>query len=171
MATIAETHHDEQGLKWPVAVAPYEAVITVLKLDEPTLSAAEDLYRGLRSRGIDVLLDDRDARAGVKFADAELIGIPYRLTVGPRSLADGEVELTVRANGDGKRVAQGGDQDITRHEFSPLGGLRCDGTRGHEYRNAARAVRLPGRPPIPSIHGSRQGVGRNRPSRVRAWSQ
>ena len=105
MATIAETHYDDQGLKWPVSVAPYEAVITVLKLDEPTMAAAESLYQGLLAKGIDVLLDDRDARAGVKFADAELIGIPYRLTVGPRSLADGEVELTVRANGDGKRVA------------------------------------------------------------------
>ncbi len=105
MATVAETYHDEQGLKWPVSVAPFEAVVTVLKLDEPTMAAAEELYQGLLDRGIDVLLDDRDARAGVKFADAELIGIPYRLTVGPRSLADGEVELTVRANGDGKRVA------------------------------------------------------------------
>ena len=105
MATIAETHHDERGLIWPVAVAPYEAVITVLKLDEPTLAAAEDLYRSLRARGIDVLLDDRDARAGVKFADAELIGIPYRLTVGPKSLADGEIELTNRASGETKRVA------------------------------------------------------------------
>ncbi len=105
MATVAETHHDDKGLRWPVSVAPYEAVITVLKLDEPTMAAAESLYEGLKGRGIDVLLDDRDARAGVKFADAELIGIPYRLTVGPRSLADGEVELTARANGDGKRVA------------------------------------------------------------------
>ncbi|MDH4277646.1 MAG: proline--tRNA ligase [Acidimicrobiia bacterium] len=105
MATIAETYHDEHGLKWPVSVAPYEAVVTILKLDEPTTAAAEELYRGLQARGVDVLLDDRDARAGVKFADAELIGIPYRLTVGPRSLADGEVELTVRANGDGKRIA------------------------------------------------------------------
>ncbi len=105
MATVAETYHDEQGLKWPVSVAPFEAVVTVLKLDEPTMAAAEELYQGLLDRGIDVLLDDRDARAGVKFADAELIGIPYRLTVGPRSLADGEVELTARANGDGKRVA------------------------------------------------------------------
>ncbi len=105
MATVAESHHDEHGLKWPVAIAPFEAVVTVLKLDEPTMAAAEDLYRGLQARGIDVLLDDRDARAGVKFADAELIGVPYRLTVGPRSLADGEIELTVRANGDGKRLA------------------------------------------------------------------
>ncbi len=104
MATVAETHHDDKGILWPVSVAPYEAVITVLKLDEPTLAAAETLYEDLRSRGVDVLLDDRDARAGVKFADAELIGIPYRLTVGPRGLADGEIELAVRITGEDKRL-------------------------------------------------------------------
>ncbi len=104
MATVAETHHDDKGIIWPVSIAPYEAVITVLKLDEPTMAAAESLYETLRRRGIDVLLDDRDARAGVKFADAELIGIPYRLTVGPKGLADGEVELAVRATGEGKRL-------------------------------------------------------------------
>ena len=104
MATIAETYHDEKGLIWPVSVAPYEVVITVLKLDDETMAAAEQLYAGLRSRGIDVLLDDRDARAGVKFADAELIGIPYRLTVGPKSLADGEVEWTSRSTGETKRL-------------------------------------------------------------------
>ena len=105
MATVAESHHDDRGLVWPVCVAPYEAVITVLKLDEPTMAAAEQLYGALGARGIDVLMDDRDARAGVKFADAELIGIPYRLTVGPKSLADGEVELTARATGETKRLA------------------------------------------------------------------
>jgi prolyl-tRNA synthetase len=105
MATIAESHHDDKGLIWPVSVAPYEVVITVLKLDEPTLAASERLYEGLRARGVDALLDDRDARAGVKFADAELIGIPYRLTVGPKSLADGEVEWTSRATGETKRIA------------------------------------------------------------------
>ena len=105
MATIAETHHDDAGIVWPVAVAPYEVVITVLKLDDETLGAAEELYRGLRARGVDALLDDRDARAGVKFADAELIGIPYRLTVGPKALADGEVEWTSRATGETTRIA------------------------------------------------------------------
>ncbi|MGB5758539.1 MAG: proline--tRNA ligase [Acidimicrobiales bacterium] len=104
MATVAETYHDDKGLIWPVAVAPYEAVITVMKLDDTTMGAAEGIYNGLRARGIDVLLDDRDARAGVKFADAELIGIPYRLTVGPKSLADGEVEWTSRATGETKRI-------------------------------------------------------------------
>ncbi len=104
MATVAETYHDDKGLKWPVSIAPYEAVITVMKLDEPTMAAAEEIYAGLRARGVDVLLDDRDARAGVKFADAELIGIPYRLTVGPKSLADGEVEWTSRSTGETKRI-------------------------------------------------------------------
>lgn len=107
MATIAETYHDDNGLIWPVSVAPYEAVITVLKLDEATMGAAEQLYDGLKARGVDVLLDDRDARAGVKFADAELIGIPYRLTLGPKALADGEVELNTRATGETERVAVG----------------------------------------------------------------
>ncbi len=104
MATVAETYHDDKGLIWPVSIAPYETVITVMKLDEPTMAAAEEIYDGLRARGVDVLLDDRDARAGVKFADAELIGIPYRLTIGPKSLADGEVEWTNRSTGETKRL-------------------------------------------------------------------
>ena len=106
MAFIAETHHDENGLQWPVAVAPFEAVITMIGLDdEATLNAAGAIYEELRSAGVDVLLDDRDARPGVKFADAELIGIPYRLTVGPRGLADGQVELTERATGETDNIA------------------------------------------------------------------
>jgi len=104
MATIAESHHDDNGIVWPTAVAPYEVVVTVLKLDEETLGAAERLYDGLRARGVDALLDDRDARAGVKFADAELVGIPYRITVGPKALADGEIEWTSRANGETTRI-------------------------------------------------------------------
>jgi prolyl-tRNA synthetase len=104
MATVAETYHDDKGLIWPVSIAPYETVITVMKLDEPTMAAAEEIYAGLKARGVDVLLDDRDARAGVKFADAELIGIPYRLTIGPKSLADGEVEWTNRSTGETKRI-------------------------------------------------------------------
>lgn len=105
MATVAEVHNDEHGLTWPVSIAPFEAVVTVLKLDEPTMAAAEGLYNQLKSEGIDVLLDDRDARAGVKFKDAELIGIPYRLTVGPKSLAAGEVELSTRRTSETKTVS------------------------------------------------------------------
>ena len=105
MAAIAETHHDDNGLCWPVTVAPYEAVITIVSMkDDASVTAAETLYDELRGRGIDILLDDRDARAGVKFADAELIGIPWRVTIGPKVLAEGAVELTPRATGDTARV-------------------------------------------------------------------
>ncbi len=105
MATIAETYHDDNGLVWPVSVAPFEAVITVVSLkDEASVTAAEKLYDELKAKRIDVLLDDRDARAGVKFADAELIGIPYRVTIGPKALAEGEVEFTARADGATTRV-------------------------------------------------------------------
>ncbi len=106
VAAIAETHRDDRGLIWPVSVAPYEAVITVVSIkDEASMTAAEALYSDLRSRGIDVVLDDRNARAGVKFADSELIGIPFRVTIGPRALADGQVEFTARRSGETERVS------------------------------------------------------------------
>ncbi len=107
MATVAEIHHDDRGLVWPIPVAPYEVVITVAAPnDEAAVTAGDRLYRELGDQGIEVLIDDRDARAGVKFADAELIGIPWRVTVG-RALADGVVELTARATGATERVAVG----------------------------------------------------------------
>lgn len=106
MAAAAETHHDDNGLVWPVSIAPYEAVVTIVSVkDDASVAAGERLYEELKARGVDVLLDDRDARAGVKFADAELIGIPYRVTIGPKALADGEVEYTPRATGETTRVA------------------------------------------------------------------
>ena len=80
--------------------------------DSDSIDAAEGLYQELRRCGIDVLLDDRDARPGVKFADAELIGVPFRITVGPKALADGEVELTARADGESDRIAVGDIVDI-----------------------------------------------------------
>ena len=104
MAAVAEVHHDDRGLIWPAAVAPYEAVITVASMrDDDAVAAAEQIYGDLRVRDVEVLLDDRDARAGVKFADSELVGIPWRITAG-RAVADGEVELTERATGDTQRV-------------------------------------------------------------------
>ena len=105
MATIVETHHDDNGIIWPTSVAPFEAVITVVSVkDEASVAGAEALYDQLTALGIDVLLDDRDARAGVKFADAELIGIPHRITFGPKAFAEGEVEYTPRATGETERV-------------------------------------------------------------------
>ncbi|MFN8053197.1 MAG: proline--tRNA ligase [Acidimicrobiales bacterium] len=106
LAAIIETHHDEKGMILPVAVAPYEVVITVVKTaDAESMRVAEDLYDTLRSDGIDVLLDDRDERPGVKFADAELIGIPYRITLGPKGLANGMAELTPRSTRESTDVA------------------------------------------------------------------
>ena len=101
MAAVAETHHDENGLIWPMAIAPYEVVLTVVKVDhEESMAVAERLYDDLQSAGVDVLLDDRDGRAGVKFADAELVGIPLRVTIGPRGIENGQLELTSRADGE-----------------------------------------------------------------------
>ena len=101
MAAVAETHHDENGLVWPMSIAPYEVVLTVVKVDhEESMGCAERLYDELRAAGVDVLLDDRDGRPGVKFADAELIGIPLRVTIGPRGLENSIVELTARTAGE-----------------------------------------------------------------------
>jgi prolyl-tRNA synthetase len=97
MAAIIEKHHDEAGIVWPLSVAPFEVVITQVNAKDPaTTDAAGALYDALRGEGIDVLLDDRDERPGVKFKDAELIGIPYRITVGPKGLEDGKVEVVRR---------------------------------------------------------------------------
>ncbi len=100
MAASAEANHDDKGLVWPVEIAPYEAVITLMRLDDECTAAGEKLYDDLRAAGVDVILDDRDARAGVKFADAELIGIPFRLTIGPRGLKNGSAEFHTRATGE-----------------------------------------------------------------------
>jgi len=100
MAAIVETHHDDDGMVWPMSVAPYEVVLTVVKTDhEASMAVAEQAYADLRAADVDVLLDDRDDRPGVKFADAELIGIPLRVTIGPRGLDDGVLEVTERAGG------------------------------------------------------------------------
>jgi prolyl-tRNA synthetase len=99
-------HHDDAGLTWPVQMAPAEATVILLSTrDEGARSAAESLYQGLLAAGVDTVIDDRDERPGVKFKDAELTGIPFRLTVGARDLADGLVEVTSRATGEKERVA------------------------------------------------------------------
>jgi len=99
MAAIAETHCDDSGLVWPMSVAPYEVVLTVVKTDdENSMKIADEIYTDLKANGIDVLLDDREERPGVKFADAELIGIPLRVTIGPRGLENGVVEFLDRSD-------------------------------------------------------------------------
>ncbi len=100
MAAVAETHHDDKGLCWPVGVAPFDVVVAVLDpADAAQSGVGEALYRSLCERGVECLIDDRTLRAGVKLADVELVGIPWRVTVGARSLAQDSVEVTERATG------------------------------------------------------------------------
>jgi prolyl-tRNA synthetase len=100
MATAIEVHHDDKGIIWPVAIAPFEAVVVVAQQDNAEVAAAgERVYQSLLDTGVEVIVDDRPVRAGVKFSDAELVGIPFRVTVGKRSLASGVAELTDRATG------------------------------------------------------------------------
>jgi prolyl-tRNA synthetase len=113
MAVIAEVHHDDAGLAWPVQVAPAEVTVLILTpQDAAVREAAEALYAGLQASGVETLIDDRDERPGVKFRDAELIGIPCRVSVGSRDLADGLVEITSRPVGERERVPV--DQAVTR---------------------------------------------------------
>jgi prolyl-tRNA synthetase len=125
MAAIAEVHHDDAGLTWPVRVAPAEVdVILVSTRDEAAQSAAERIYQSLQAAGADVLIDDRDERPGVKFKDAELTGIPFRVAVGSRDLADGQVEVVIRATGEKERVPV--DQ-VVKHVLELLAAARAAG--------------------------------------------
>ncbi|MGQ0635297.1 MAG: proline--tRNA ligase [Planctomycetaceae bacterium] len=97
VAALAETSYDENGLIWPLSIAPYEVLIIPLNVTEPeTMQVAETYYAELQQAGIDVLMDDRDARAGFKFKDADLIGIPLRIVIGGKGLKEGQVELKWR---------------------------------------------------------------------------
>ena len=101
MAAAIEQNHDDAGIVWPVSIAPYEALVVPVKMDDAaTRDAAERTYHALLAAGVDALIDDRDERAGVKFNDADLIGIPYRLTLGPRGVAKGVVEVRQRRSGE-----------------------------------------------------------------------
>jgi prolyl-tRNA synthetase len=100
MAAAAEQYHDEQGMTWPRALAPFEVVVIPATADDESVVVAERIYGDLRERGVDALLDDRPDRAGVKFADADLIGYPIQVVVGKRSLERGDVDLKLRASGD-----------------------------------------------------------------------
>ena len=100
MAAVVDQSNDEKGIIWPMNIAPYKvAIVLIDKKNEAQVQAAEKLYANLTASGIDVILDDRDERAGVKFADMELIGIPIRVTVG-KKVTDGLVELKMRTDSD-----------------------------------------------------------------------
>ena len=120
MAAIIERHHDERGIIWPVAVAPFAVDVVVAQSEDPeSAKVGESVYEQLTAAGIEVIIDDRAERAGVKFRDAEITGIPFRVTVGKRGLAESTVEVTTRATGETVKVAIG---DVVAHLGDVLAG-------------------------------------------------
>lgn len=112
LAAVVEQHHDENGIIWPVSVAPYHAIITVMKPeDEVQAQTAERIYKELMDAGVEVLLDDRKERPGVKFKDADLLGIPVRLTVG-RGAPEGKIEYKLRRDAEKEELSV--DEGIAR---------------------------------------------------------
>ncbi len=104
VASIVEQHHDAEGISWPMSVAPYHVLVTQLGQEAEVEAAVARLERELTGAGVEVLVDDRDARPGAKFKDADLLGVPLRLTVGARSLKAGGVELKPRTEPDPKKA-------------------------------------------------------------------
>jgi prolyl-tRNA synthetase len=101
VAACIEQNYDDKGIIWPMPLAPYQVILTPVNWKDEALSrTAEELYQKLLEKGIEVLLDDRDERAGVKFMDADLIGVPLRLTIGPKRLAERKVEIKFRRSGE-----------------------------------------------------------------------
>jgi prolyl-tRNA synthetase len=108
LAAAIECHYDEKGIIWPISIAPYEVLIVPTNpKDEAVVKTAETIYNELLSYGVDTLIDDRDERAGVKFNDAELLGIPVRVTVGPRGVKNGVVEVKLRDGAEQEEVKTG----------------------------------------------------------------
>jgi prolyl-tRNA synthetase len=103
VASAVEQHHDDDGIRWPLAIAPYHVHLCTLGNDEAVTKAAQHLCQALDERGIEVLWDDRDERPGVKFKDADLIGLPWRVTLGPKTVVAGACELKSRSERDPKK--------------------------------------------------------------------
>ena len=113
VAAAIEQNHDENGIVWPVPLAPYQVIITPVNVnDEKIKKMSVQLYEALQQRGIEVILDDRDERAGVKFKDADLIGIPLRVTVGQKLLIEGVLEVKIRRTGEVKILAVDAAEDF-----------------------------------------------------------
>jgi prolyl-tRNA synthetase len=114
LIAAVEAYHDENGIAWPPAIAPYSVVVTPIKYDGEVRAAADRLYDQLNAAGIDTILDDRDQRPGFKFADADLIGFPVRVTVGDRGLKDGKVEIKKRTAKEAETVPLDEVIDVVR---------------------------------------------------------
>ena len=121
MAAAVEQNNDENGIIWPKAIAPFEVVVVPVNAkNEEQLQLAESIYADLKKAGVDVLLDDRKDRAGVKFKDADLIGYPLRITVGPKAVAEDVVELKIRRSGE---TVTAGKADAVQKALELLAGL------------------------------------------------
>lgn len=108
VAAAIEQNHDANGIIWPFSIAPFHVLLLPINYKESRIrDAADSLYADLQEIGVDVLLDDRDERPGVKFKDADLVGIPLRVTIGPKALEKGRVELRRRREGQTEEVALG----------------------------------------------------------------
>ncbi|MCZ6766042.1 MAG: proline--tRNA ligase [bacterium] len=119
VAAAIEADYDDKGIRWPKTITPFHAIVLPVKMsDADTMMAAESIYAELREAGWDVLLDDRDTRAGVKFKDADLIGIPLRITLGERSLKEGKVEIYHRRDDRTELIDREGVLDYVREFYS-----------------------------------------------------
>ena len=108
VAAAIEQNYDDRGILWPASIAPFQLIITPIgyQKSEHVQQYCDELYQQLREAGVEVLLDDRKERPGIMFADADLMGIPHRLTVGDKSLANGEVEYKLRSAEQSENLAQ-----------------------------------------------------------------
>jgi len=105
VAAAIEQNYDENGIVLPLSLSPYEVVVLPLNMKDTQIKGvAEDIYRKLSDLGVEVLIDDREESAGIKFKDADLIGIPIHVTVGPKTLKEGAVEIKLRKGGISKKV-------------------------------------------------------------------
>jgi len=120
MAAAVEQNNDSDGIIWPLPIAPYQIIIIPVNAKKPDqIKAAEDIYRQLSAEGWEVILDDRDERAGVKFKDADLIGIPIKITIGPKSLQENQVEVKKRWEGESQLIPIEGISAKVREIIDP----------------------------------------------------
>ena len=119
VASAIEQNHDDKGITWPASMAPFQLAVVPLNMQksEAVAACAEELYQQLQAAGVDVLMDDRNERPGVKFADMELIGIPHRIVIGDRALAEGDIEYKGRKDGESQLVARGDILDFVLEQL------------------------------------------------------
>ena len=119
VAAAIEQNHDDSGIIWPSSMAPFQLAIIPLNMHKSpeVAQCAEELYQALAAAGVDVLMDDRNERPGVKFADMELIGIPHRIVVGDRALADNNIEYKGRRDADSQLIPRGDILEFLRQRL------------------------------------------------------